>query len=115
MRAHDGQPRLLPLPEDLLERRARRIELLVRRLLPPVEPELLVEVPLRVEQTEADQRDAKVRRGLTMAAGEDAHPPRVDRNRVVKPDIRAELRYGSIAHLRDISGEPRVIVRSNAF
>ena len=48
------------------------VDALVAFLLPALAVELLVEVPLRVEQSDTDERDAEVRRRLEVVAGEHA-------------------------------------------
>src|SRR5687768_11017187 len=115
VRLHDGEPRLLTGPENLLERRTRRIELLVRRLLPPIEAEVLVEVSFRVEQADPYERDTEVRRCLAMVAGKHAEATGVDRDRVVKPELRAEVRDGTVARFGEVVGEPRVGIRPLAI
>src|SRR4029450_7570384 len=92
MRVHDGEPRLLPCTKHLLERSARRIELFVRVLLPAVQPQVLVEVALRVEQPHADEWNPEVRRRLAMVPSKHTETTGVDGHGVVEPELCAEVR-----------------------
>src|SRR5439155_13513801 len=56
-------------------------------LLPAVSIEPLPEISLVVVQTDADERDAEIRRALDVIAGEDAETARVDRNRFVEAEL----------------------------
>src|SRR5216684_301458 len=66
----------------------------------------LIGVSLGIEQTNADQRDAQVRRRLALVSGEDAEAPRIDGNRSVQPELGAEVCDRSIYRLGIRSGEP---------
>ena len=54
-----------------------------------VEP--LAEVATAVEQADADERNAELGSGLQVVAGEDAEPAGVDRQRLVDPELHAEV------------------------
>ena len=51
----------------------------------------LAEVAARVEQADADERDAELGRGLEVVAGEDAEAAGVDRQALVDPELHAEV------------------------
>ena len=107
---HDRQPRLLPCAEHLLERSARGIELLVRVFLPPVETQMLVEVALRVEETDPHERNPQIRCRLAMVSREHAESTGVDRYGVVQPELGAEIRDRPIDDVRVMVGKPGILV-----
>ncbi len=65
----------------------------VRRDLVAFGVELLLEVALAVQQSDADERKAQVARRLAVIAGEDAEAPGVDRQAFVEAELRAEVRH----------------------
>ena len=93
--AHHREPRLALGPDERLERPHARVEPLVGVLLPAVEPDPLVEIALRVEQTDRHQRHAQVGRRLAVIARENAQAAGVDRDGVVEPELGAEVRRGA--------------------
>ncbi len=74
-----------------LERQAARVVARVALDLPVVLVELLPEVAAAVEEADADERDAELRRRLEVVAGEDAEPAGVDREALVEPELRGEV------------------------
>src|SRR5437762_796366 len=69
-----------------LERQSARIGQRVMLDLPVVRVEPLLEVAAAVEEADADERDAELRRGLEIVAGENAEPPGVDGKALVEPE-----------------------------
>ena len=69
----------------------RGIDAGVRLLLPAVGVEVLVEVPLGVQQPDADERHAEVGRRLQMVAGEHAEPAGVLRERLGDAELGREV------------------------
>src|SRR5208282_1833944 len=63
-------------------------------LLPAVLVEVLPEIPLPVEQTDAYKRNIQVRRALDVVAGEYAQSTGIDGNRLVQPEFGREVRHG---------------------
>jgi hypothetical protein len=61
-------------------------------LLPPVRREVLVEVALLVQQSDAEQRHAELARGLEVIPREDAEPARVDRQGLGQAELQREIR-----------------------
>ena len=68
-----------------------RIDGLVLLGLPPGRVEALCEVAAAVEQPDADERDAELGGALEMVAGQDAESSRVDRQRLLDPELHAEV------------------------
>ena len=76
---------------DPFERSQGDIELDVTVLLPSIEPQLLIEVALGVEQPDSNQRHAEVGGGLAVIAGQNAEAAGVDGHRVVEPELGTEV------------------------
>ena len=96
---HHGHERLAVPSLHRLQRGPRDLVLLVAVLLPAVEPEALVEVPLHVEQAHAHQRHTEVGGCLAVVAGEHAEAAGVDRHRGVQSELRAEVGDGAPVQL----------------
>ena len=79
------------------QRHRIRVEIGVALLLPAVDRQLLAEVPVAVEQPDADERDAEVGRRLEMVAGEHAETARVLRERLGDAELRARSTRPSAA------------------
>jgi len=75
-----------------LERQPLRVVLRVELLLQVGVVQPLPEIALAIEQADADERDAEVRRGLEMVAGEHAETSGIDRQAPVEPELRREVR-----------------------
>src|SRR4029453_11606417 len=84
-------------------------------LLPAVEPQVLVEVALRVEQTNAHEWDPEIRRRLAVIAGQHAKATGVDRHGVVQPEFRAEVRDRPIDELGIMIPDPGSLTRALAI
>src|SRR5206468_11079970 len=69
----------------------------------------LAEVPLRVHEADADERQAEVARFLAVIAGEHAEAARVDRQRLVKRELRGEIRDRAAADFRKVTLDPGVL------
>ena len=74
-----------------LRAEGRGIDAGVRLLLPAVGVEVLVEVPLGVQQPDADERHAEVGRRLQMVAGEHPEPAGVLRERLGDAELGREV------------------------
>ena len=72
-----------------------------------IEP--LTEIALVVEQADADERDAEIRRALQMIARENPQTARVDRHRFVQPELGREIRDRPRAEHAGVTGAPRVL------
>jgi hypothetical protein len=107
----DREPRLAVGARQRLQRPHQGIEPLVRVFLPAVEPDPLVEVALRVEQSDGDERHAEIGRGLAVVPGQDAQAPGIDRHRVVQPELRAEIGDRAPVQVRVGLRKPRADVR----
>ncbi|KAF5029252.1 hypothetical protein DSECCO2_650510 [anaerobic digester metagenome] len=75
-------------PED---RRGIAVQDLRDVLLPAVRLHMLVEVSLGVHEPDGDHRHTEVARCLDVVACEDAKPPRIERERVVQPELAGEV------------------------
>ena len=73
------------------DRQRRGVDVEVLLLLPAVAVEALPEVALVVVEADADQRDAEVGRALDVIAGQHAEAARVDRQRLVQPELGREV------------------------
>ena len=76
---HGDDARLAVGRDCRFDRRVGPIEALVHLLLPPFGRDVLVEVPLRVHEADADERQAEVACLLAVVAGEDAEAAGVNR------------------------------------
>ena len=74
-----------------LERQAARVVARVALDLPVALVEPLPEVAAAVEEADADERDAELRRRLEVVAGEDAEPAGVDGEALVEPELGREV------------------------
>lgn len=72
MRLHGGETRLAGGAKYPVERRDRDVEPLVHVPLPAVESQPLIEIASRVQQAEADHRDAQIGGGFAVIARQDA-------------------------------------------
>src|SRR5690606_27318690 len=64
-----------------------RLDLVVAVLLPTVGTNVLVEVALLVEQSHSHERQGQVAGRLDVITGQHAQATRVDRHRVVQPEL----------------------------
>jgi len=103
---HGGEAGIAFRPPHRLERRRVNVEPLLGILLPSIEPQSLVGVSLGVEQADADERNAQVRRRLTLVPGEDPEASGIDWNRGVQPEFGAEVRDRPLDELGMRRGEP---------
>jgi hypothetical protein len=78
-------------PGDGREGSDRGIELLVGVLLPAIQADALIEIPLGIKETDRDERYAEIGGGLAVISGEHAQPAGVDRHGVVETELRAEV------------------------
>ena len=108
---HHREIRLALRPREPLQRRRGGLERLVAVLLPAVQAQPLVEVPLGVEEPDPDQRHAEIRRRLAVVPGQDPEAAGVDRHRVVQAELRAEVRDRPRAEGRVLPRVPGVRVR----
>ena len=74
-----------------LERQPARVGRRVVLDLAIVLVEPLLEVAAAVEEADPDERDAELRRGLEIVAGENAEPAGVDGEALVEPELRGEV------------------------
>ena len=74
-----------------LERQPARVGQRVVLDLAIVLVEPLLEVAAAVEEADPDERDAELRRGLEIVAGENAEPAGVDGEALVEPELRGEV------------------------
>src|ERR1044072_5227389 len=74
-----------------MHRQIADVYLLVRLLLPAVAAQVLTEVAVMIEQADGDKRKAQVARRLQVVAREDAEAARVERQRVMHAELRAEV------------------------
>ena len=86
------------------ERRRARLDRHVLRDLLAVAVDALIEIALPVQQSDRDERQPEVARGLAVVAGEHAEAARVDREALVQAEFGAEVRdqvvRGEIGELR---------------
>ena len=82
--------------ERLNDWRVGPIQALVAFFLPAVGGNGLVQVALRIHETDADQRHAEVAGFLAVIARKDAEPSGVDRQRLVKREFGREVRDGTL-------------------
>ena len=75
------------------ERQVVEVVLGIPLLLPAVDVEVLAEVPLAVHETDADERQAKVGRGLQMIAGQEPEAAGIDRHALVDAELGGEVRH----------------------
>ena len=79
-----------------LERQPARVGQWVVLGLPVLLVEPLAEVAATVEESDADEREAELRRRLEVVAGEDAEPAGVDGETLVEPELRGEVRHQEV-------------------
>ena len=77
-------------------------------LLPEVAVETLPEIPLVVEQADADERNAEIGRALEMIARQDPETAGVDRHRLVQAELGGEIRHRARAEDAGVARAPRV-------
>ena len=77
-------------------------------LLPAVAIEPLPEVALVVVETDADERDAEIRRALDVIASEDAEAAGVDRQRLVDAELGREVGNRACPEHAGVASAPRV-------
>jgi len=101
---------LAVIAPQLHQRRYDRVDVVIAVFLPAVGPEPLVEVAFHVRQPDPDERKPEVGGGLAVVAGENAEPATVDRNRVVKSELGAEVGDRAAPHVGVAAPEPGPIV-----
>src|SRR5581483_10490447 len=85
------------------------VQLLVGGLLAPVALDALAEVALWVEEADADEGDAQIAGLFAVVAGKNAQAARVDRQRLMQPELGAKVRDGVVDVLRVRAAEPRLL------
>ena len=78
-------------PMQLDQRRQRGIDWSSLSSCHPSHPEPLIEIPLHVAETDADQGHPEIGGGLAMIAGQNSQTAAVDRHRIVQPELGAEV------------------------
>ena len=88
-------------------------EILVQReaVLPALLVDLLLEVPVPVQQRDRHEGQVQIARRLAMVAREDAEAARVIRERLVKAELRREIRHGAAERRSLVRLSPRVLAR----
>ena len=89
----------------------RDVEPFIDVALPAVEPQPLVEIAARVEQAEADQGDAEIGSGLAVVSREHAQPAGINRHRVVKAELGAEVHDAAFLQRGVVRHEPGAVAR----
>ena len=89
---HGGEIRHASGPRDRRDGREREVEAFVGILLAPLEVDGLVEVPVAIEDADANQGHAQVRSRLAVVARQHPQAARVDRYGVVHAELGAEVR-----------------------
>ncbi len=79
-------------------------------LLPPLAVERLLEVPLGVEDADADERHAQVAGALQVVARQDAEAAGVDGQALVQAELHREVRDRARPQGRGVQGGPAVVV-----
>lgn len=91
-------------------RRSGSLSMSVRPVLLPLPTggvDALPKIPAGVEETDADHGQAEVRRALEIVASQDAETARVERQRLVKPELRREVGNRRGAQRACLVGAPR--------
>ncbi len=110
-RGRDGLARQVDFDGDRLAHEAGGlgVDPLVDLGLPSLVAQPLHEVPAAVEETDADERHAEIRRRLQVVAGQHAEPARVDRQARVDSELHAEVGDEQLAaRVRLRAGPPGV-------
>src|SRR5215218_5028802 len=107
---HRGEPGLPAGSDDGNERSGAYVVLLVAVFLPAFQTQSLIEVTLAIEQSYADQRNTKVTGRLAVVTGKHAETTRVDRHRVVEPELGAEVGDRPAIEMGIVLCEPGVAV-----
>lgn len=110
-RLDHGEKGLSARPGQRGNRCPRRVEVDVGILLPPVDPDALVEVALAIENAHTDKWDAEIRRRLAVIAREHAEPAAVDRHRAMHAELGAEVSDGLCSQIGLCAAEPRMLER----
>ena len=92
--------------EDGLEGGKKGVELFLIVDLPPVQGQLLVEIPLQVKKADSDQGYAEVRRRLAVVPGQDPKPAGVDGHGLVDSELGTEIGYHPLRSRHRSSREP---------
>jgi hypothetical protein len=88
---HGDGGRSAPFPARERHREPIGVERRVHRALPLLAVDQLVEVAARVEETDADQREAEIARGLQVVAGEDPQAAGVDGQDLGQAELGGEV------------------------
>ena len=89
--AHGRDPGLPALAPHRNEWSDGEVEPLVPVLLPAIHGQVLIEIAPGIHEPDAHQRQAQIRGRLQVVAGEHAQAAGVDRDRVVEPELGAEI------------------------
>ena len=102
------------------DRQGREVEVLIDVLLLPLGVDLLADVALAIQEADAHKWQPEIRRALRVVTREDAEPARVCRQRLMQPELGAEVRHrpseraadevmpGVKPHLREVSRASRL-------
>ncbi len=95
--------------EDFAEGAPAHFEALVGVLLPAVRVNGLAEEPAPIQESDGDQGDAEIRRGLHVIAREHAEPARVEGELLVDAVLSAEVGNRAVEFATMVSVEPGLI------
>ena len=90
----------------------RLVDVDVVLVLPAVAVEPLPEVALVVVEPDADERNAEVGGALDVIAGQNAEAARIDRQRLVQPELGGEVRDRPRPQHAGVARAPRVLRRA---
>ncbi len=106
---HGDDARLAVGRDSGFDRCVVPVQAFVRFLLPAFRRHALMEVPLRIHEADADQRDAQIAGFLAVIAGEHAEAAGVNRQRLVQRELRRKVgdRAGAVVETVLPPGVPR--------
>jgi len=107
---HRGEPGLSVRSRHRHQRRGTHVVLFVAVFLPTVQCEALIEISLAIEQADSHQRHPQVARRLAVVSRQYSQASRVDRHRVMEPELGAEVRYRSPVQIRITACEPGLVM-----
>jgi hypothetical protein len=88
------------------------VEVDVVFVLPPIRIEALVEIPLAVIKTNANERNSPVGSALKMIAGQNAESTRIDWHRFVQAELGGEVGDHARAQHAGVPAAPHVFFES---
>jgi membrane protein YdbS with pleckstrin-like domain len=94
---------------DRLDRQHVDLGIEVVFLLPAVLIKLLLEIPLRIEQADADERDAEVTGALQVVASENAEASRINRQALMEAELGREVGDRPGLEGRGVQRPPRLV------